>query len=54
LKTLRWLFPALTAGTLINLSLNTTGVLGGWGIALGVFYAIAGILEAWRLYGTSA
>jgi len=39
---------------LLNLSINTTSPLGGWGIALGIFYTIAAILEAWRLYGKSA
>jgi hypothetical protein len=51
LKNLRWLVPALTGGVLINLSLNTTGSLGGWGLALGMFYTFAAIIGAWELYG---
>jgi len=54
LRIFRVLFPTLTAGLLINLSLNTTSVLGGWGIAFGVFYTIAAIIEAWTQYGRSA
>jgi hypothetical protein len=51
LKNLRWLVPALTAGLLINLSLNTTSPLGGLGLALGIFYTFAAIMGAWDLYG---
>jgi len=51
LKNLRWLVPALTAGVLVNLSLNTTSVLGGLGLALGFIYAIAAIMGAWELHG---
>ena len=51
MKNLRWLVPALTAGVLINLSLNTTSVLGGLGLAFGLIYAIAAIMGAWELYG---
>jgi len=51
LKNLRWLVPALTAGVLVNLSLNTTSVLGGLGLALGIIYTIAAIMGAWELYG---
>ena len=51
MKNLRWLVPALTAGILINLSRNTTSVLGGWGLAFGLIYSITAILGAWDLYG---
>jgi hypothetical protein len=51
LKNLRWLVPALTAGILINLSMNTTSVLGGLGLALGLIYGLAAIMAAWELYG---
>ena len=51
MKNLRWLFPALTAGILINLSLNTTSVLGGLGLAIGLLYGLAAIMGAWELYG---
>ena len=51
MKELRWLVPALTAGLLLNLSLNTTSPLAGWGLALGIFYGIAAIMGAWELYG---
>ena len=51
MKNLRWLVPALTAGILINLSLNTTSVLGGLGLALGLLYSLAAIMGAWELYG---
>jgi hypothetical protein len=51
LKNLRWLVPALTAGILINLSLNEISVLDGLGLALGFFYAWAAIMGAWDLYG---
>ena len=50
-KQLRWLVPTLTAGVLFNLSLNTTSTLGGWGLALGILYALAAIMGAWELYG---
>jgi len=50
-KQLRWLVPSLTAGVLFNLSLNTTSPLGGWGLALGILYALAAIMGAWELYG---
>jgi hypothetical protein len=51
LKNLRWLVPALTAGVLLNLSLNTTSVLGGLGLAFGLIYFIAAIMGAWELHG---
>jgi len=51
LRNLRWLVPALTAGILINLSLNTTSVLGGLGLAFGLLYTCAAIMGAWDLYG---
>ena len=51
MKNLRWLVPALTAGILINLSLNTTSVLGGLGLAFGLIYSLAAIIGAWDLYG---
>jgi hypothetical protein len=51
LKNLRWLVPALTAGVLLNLSLNTTSVLGGLGLAFGIIYSLAAILGAWELHG---
>jgi hypothetical protein len=50
-KQLRWLVPALTAGVLFNLSLNTTSPLAGWGLVLGILYTLAAILGAWELYG---
>jgi hypothetical protein len=51
LKNLRWLVPALTAGILINLSLNEISVLDGLGLAFGILYAWAAIMGAWDLYG---
>jgi hypothetical protein len=51
LKNLRWLVPALTAGILINLSLNEISVLDGLGLAFGILYAWAAIIGAWELYG---
>ncbi len=51
MKNLRWLVPAITAGILINLSLNETSVLDGLGLAFGIFYALAAIMGAWDLYG---
>jgi hypothetical protein len=51
LRNLRWLVPALTAGVLLNLSLNTTSVLGGLGLAFGIIYSLAAILGAWELHG---
>jgi hypothetical protein len=51
LRNLRWLVPALTAGILINLSLNTTSVLGGVGLAFGLIYSLAAIMGAWELHG---
>jgi hypothetical protein len=51
LRNLRWLVPALTAGILINLSLNTTSVLEGLGLAFGFIYTIAAIMGAWELHG---
>ena len=51
MKNLRWLVPAITAGILINLSLNQTSVLDGLGLALGILYALAAIMGAWELYG---
>jgi hypothetical protein len=51
LRNLRWLVPALTAGVLINLSLNTTSVLGGLGLAFGLIYSLAAIMGAWELHG---
>jgi uncharacterized membrane protein YqjE len=51
MKNLRWLFPALTAGILINLSLNDTSVLDGLGITFGLLYLWAAIMGAWELYG---
>jgi hypothetical protein len=51
LRNLRWLVPALTAGVLLNLSLNTTSVLGGLGLAFGILYSVAAILGAWELHG---
>jgi hypothetical protein len=51
LRNLRWLVPALTAGILINLSLNTTSVLGGLGLAFGLIYSLAAIMGAWELHG---
>jgi hypothetical protein len=51
LKNLRWLVPALTAGVLLNLSLNTTSVMGGLGLAFGILYSIAAIMGAWELHG---
>jgi hypothetical protein len=51
LRNLRWLVPALTAGVLLNLSLNTTSVLGGLGLAFGILYTIAAIMGAWELHG---
>ena len=51
MKNLRWLVPALTAGILINLSLNTTSVLEGLGLALGLLYSLAAIMGAWELHG---
>jgi hypothetical protein len=51
LRNLRWLVPALTAGILINLSSNTTSVLGGLGLAFGLIYSLAAIIGAWDLYG---
>jgi hypothetical protein len=51
LRNLRWLVPALTAGVLLNLSLNTTSVLGGLGLAFGILYSIAAIMGAWELHG---
>jgi hypothetical protein len=50
-KILRWLVPALTAGILINLSLNSSSVLTGLGLALGILYTLAAIIAAWELYG---
>ena len=51
MKNLRWLVPALTAGILLNLSLQDKSVLDGVGLAVGLFYAWAAILGAWELYG---
>ena len=51
MRNLRWLVPALTAGVLLNLSLNTTSVLGGLGLAFGLIYTIAAIMGAWELHG---
>jgi hypothetical protein len=51
LRNLRWLVPALTAGILINLSLNTTSVLGGVGLTFGLIYSLAAIMGAWELHG---
>ena len=51
MRNLRWLVPALTAGVLLNLSLNTTSVLGGLGLAFGILYSIAAIMGAWELHG---
>jgi hypothetical protein len=51
MKNLRWLVPAITAGILINLSLNETSVLDGLGLAFGIIYSLAAILGAWELYG---
>jgi hypothetical protein len=51
LRNLRWLVPALTAGILLNLSLNETSVLDGVGLAFGILYALAAIMGAWELYG---
>jgi hypothetical protein len=51
MKNLRWLVPAITAGILINLSLNESSVLDGVGLALGIFYALAAIRGAWELHG---
>ena len=51
MKNLRWLVPALTAGILINLSLNSTSVLVGLGLAFGLLYTLAAIMGAWELYG---
>jgi hypothetical protein len=51
LRNLRWLVPALTAGVILNLSLNTTSVLGGLGLAFGILYSIAAIMGAWELHG---
>ena len=51
MRNLRWLVPALTAGVLLNLSLNTTSVLGGLGLAFGIIYSLAAILGAWELHG---
>jgi hypothetical protein len=36
---------------LLNLSLNTTSVLGGLGLAFGIIYSLAAILGAWELHG---
>jgi hypothetical protein len=51
LSNLRWLVPAITAGILINLSTQTTSVLGGAGLAFGILYTIAAIIAAWELHG---
>jgi hypothetical protein len=51
LKNLRWLVPALTAGILLNLSLQESSVLDGVGLAFGLLYLWAAILGAWELYG---
>jgi hypothetical protein len=51
LKNLRWLVPSITAGILINLSLNETSVLDGVGLALGILYALTAIMGAWELHG---
>jgi hypothetical protein len=51
LKNLRWLVPAITAGILINLSLNESSVLDGVGLALGILYALTAIMGAWELHG---
>jgi hypothetical protein len=51
LSNLRWLVPALTAGILMNLSLQDTSVLDGVGLAFGLLYTWAAILGAWELYG---
>jgi hypothetical protein len=50
LNLLRWLVPALTAATLINLSVFSDHWLKGWGIGLGLFYGLAAIMGAWELY----
>ena len=51
MRNLRWLVPAITAGILINLSLNETSVLDSLGLAFGIIYSLAAILAAWELYG---
>jgi hypothetical protein len=51
MKNLRWLVPAITAGILINLSLNESSVLDGVGLALGILYALTAIIGAWELHG---
>jgi hypothetical protein len=51
LRNLRWLVPALTAGILLNLSLQDKSVLDGVGLAFGILYAWAAIMGAWELYG---
>jgi hypothetical protein len=51
LKNLRWLVPALTAGILLNLSLQESSVLDGVGLAFGLLYTWAAIMGAWELYG---
>ena len=51
MKNLRWLVPALTAGILINLSLNEKSVLDGLGLAFGILYALTAIIGAWELHG---
>jgi len=51
LSNLRWLVPALTAGILLNLSLQDKSVLDGVGLAFGILYCWAAIMGAWELYG---
>jgi hypothetical protein len=51
LKNLRWLVPAITAGILLNLSLQDKSVLDGVGLVFGILYLWAAILGAWNLYG---
>jgi hypothetical protein len=50
MKNLRWLVPAITAGILINLSLNETSVLDSLGLAFGILYSLAAIIAAWDMY----
>ena len=51
MKNLRWLFPAATAGILINLSTHSTSGLDWLGITFGLLYAWAAILASWEMYG---
>lgn len=54
MKTLRWLFPALTGTLLIRLGNDSDGFFGGAGVALGAFYIFAALVSAWNDYVRTA